>query len=176
MPTRRAPRHCARTVPLLDGGPRVHRLPAGAGAQSTAGRRGCACKGVGSLTPSPQQQLHDIVRIESDADLMPGHTMAKQVASHVIAAIADAVEQARRAAAKPFQPTADMRGPALLNKAAYPVAAEGIGKILAAVNTATSIIRVWILGTLLLWAHQVRLFCHRSAACCQCAVPQHFAG
>ena len=35
-----------------------------------------------------------------------------------------------------------MRGPALLNKAAYPVAAEGIGKILAAVNVATSIIRV----------------------------------
>lgn len=60
----------------------------------------------------------------------------------MIAAIADAVEQARRAAAKPFQPAADMRGPALLNKAACPIAVEGIGKILAAVNIAASIIRV----------------------------------
>lgn len=60
----------------------------------------------------------------------------------MIAAIADAVEQARRAAAKPFQPATDMRGPALLNKAAYPVVAEGIGKILAAVSVASSIIRV----------------------------------
>lgn len=68
--------------------------------------------------------------------------LLEQVATHVIAAIADAVEQARRAAAKPFQPAADMRGPALLNKAAYPVAVEGIGKILAAVNIAASIIRL----------------------------------
>jgi hypothetical protein len=176
VPTRRAPCHCACAVPLLDGGPGVHRLPAGAGAQSTACRRGFACKREGSLKLSPQQQLHDIVRTESDADLMPGYTMAKQVASHVIAAIAEAVEQARRAAAKPFQPTADMRGPALLNKAAYPVAAEGIGKILAAVNTATSIIRVWILSSLLLWTHQVMLLRGSCAACCQCAVPQHLAG
>jgi hypothetical protein len=80
-----------------------------------------------------------------------------QVASHVIAAIADAVEQARRAAAKPFQPAANMRGPALLNKAAYPVAAEGIGKILAAVNIATSIIRVWGLTLLQLSAIRTRL-------------------
>lgn len=142
MPTRRAPRHCARAVPLLDGGPRVHRLPAGAGAQGTVCRGGFACATVGSLTLFLRQRLHDSVKTKSDADLMPGHLMTAQVASHVIAAIADAVEQARRAAAKPFQPTADMRGPALLNKAAYPVAAEGIGKILAAVNTATSIIRV----------------------------------
>lgn len=54
----------------------------------------------------------------------------------------EAVEAARRAAARPFQPAPDMRGAALLNKAAYPVAAEGIGKVLAAVNIAASIIRV----------------------------------
>ena len=65
-----------------------------------------------------------------------------QVATHVIGALAAAVEAARQAAAKPFRPAADMRGPALLNKAAYPVAAEGVGKVLSAVTAAASGIRV----------------------------------
>ncbi len=64
------------------------------------------------------------------------------MATHVIGALVEAVEQARRAGGRAFQPAPDMRGPALLNKAAFPVAAEGIGKVLAAVNIAASIIRV----------------------------------
>ncbi len=67
---------------------------------------------------------------------------AMQVATHVIGALMEAVETARKAAAKPFVPAPDMRAPALLNKAAYPIAAEGIGKVLGAVSIAASIIRV----------------------------------
>lgn len=64
------------------------------------------------------------------------------MATHVIGALAAAVDAAKRASVPPFQPPPDMRNAAMLNKAATPIATEGIGRVLSAVASATSVIRV----------------------------------
>ena len=74
-------------------------------------------------------------------DHLEGSTV--QVATHVITGLAGAVAAMQRRAAQPFAPGPTVpRNPATAAKAAFSTAAEGIGKLLEAINVASSIIKV----------------------------------
>lgn len=65
-----------------------------------------------------------------------------QVATHVIGGLVGAMQSMQRRSSLPFSPPGAARSPALAGRAAFTVAAEGIGKLLEAVNVASSMIRV----------------------------------
>ena len=65
-----------------------------------------------------------------------------QVATHVISGLADAVGAVQRRSQQLFAPANGLRNPAMAAKAATSTAAEGIGKLLEAINVASSIIKV----------------------------------
>ena len=65
-----------------------------------------------------------------------------QVATHAIGGLADAVGAVQRRSQQLFAPANGLRNPAMAARAATTTAAEGIGKLLEAVNAASSIIKV----------------------------------
>ena len=65
-----------------------------------------------------------------------------QVATHVIGGLADAVGAVQRRSQQLFTPANGLRNPAMAARAATSTAAEGIGKLLEAINAASSIIKV----------------------------------
>ena len=65
-----------------------------------------------------------------------------QVATHVISGLADAVSAVQRRSQQLFTPANGLRNPAMAARAATSTASEGIGKLLEAINVASSIIKV----------------------------------
>ena len=68
--------------------------------------------------------------------------LRRQVATHVIGGLVGAMQAMQKRSNLAFAPAGAQRSPALAGRAAFSVAAEGIGKLLEAVNVASSMIRV----------------------------------